>query len=57
MDIPREQLSPMMVHYLDTKDQVKDCILFYRLGDFYEMFFDDAELVAKELDCFTEGLH
>ena len=55
MDIPREQLSPMMVHYLDTKDQVKDCILFYRLGDFYEMFFDDAELVAKELELTLTG--
>ena len=55
MDIPREQLSPMMVHYLDTKEQVKDCILFYRLGDFYEMFFDDAELVAKELELTLTG--
>ncbi|MBO4399661.1 MAG: DNA mismatch repair protein MutS, partial [Lachnospiraceae bacterium] len=50
-----EQLSPMMVHYLETKRQYKDCILFYRLGDFYEMFFDDAELVSKELELTLTG--
>ena len=37
------QLSPMMAHYLETKKQYPDCILFYRLGDFYEMFFEDAK--------------
>ena len=36
------ELSPMMTQYLETKKQYPDCILFYRLGDFYEMFFDDA---------------
>ena len=36
------EYSPMMQHYLETKKQYNDCILFYRLGDFYEMFFDDA---------------
>ena len=36
-------LSPMMTHYLETKKQYPDCILFYRLGDFYEMFFEDAQ--------------
>ena len=35
-------LSPMMTKYLETKEQYPDCILFYRLGDFFEMFFDDA---------------
>ena len=50
-----EQLSPMMVHYLETKKQYKDCILFYRLGDFYEMFFDDAELVSRELELTLTG--
>ena len=35
-------LSPMMQHYVATKEEYKDCILFYRLGDFYEMFFEDA---------------
>lgn len=54
-NIPMEQLSPMMVHYLETKRQYKDCILFYRLGDFYEMFFDDAELVSKELELTLTG--
>ena len=39
------ELTPMMQKYMETKEQYKDCILFYRLGDFYEMFFDDA-LVA-----------
>ena len=41
-------LSPMMTHYLETKKQYPDCILFYRLGDFYEMFFEDAQTVSKE---------
>ena len=43
------EYSPMMQHYLATKAEYKDCILFYRLGDFYEMFFDDALVVSKEL--------
>ena len=43
-------LSPMMKQYLEIKDQNPGCLLFFRLGDFYEMFFDDAELVSKELD-------
>ena len=40
----------MMTHYLETKKQYPDCILFYRLGDFYEMFFEDAQTVSKELE-------
>jgi len=48
-------LSPMMQHYLDTKKEYSDCILFYRLGDFYEMFFDDAKTVSRELDLFLTG--
>lgn len=47
--------SPMMRHYLDTKEEYKDCILFYRLGDFYEMFFDDAKIVSKELELTLTG--
>ena len=47
--------SPMMQHYLDTKNQYKDCILFYRLGDFYEMFFDDAINVSRELELTLTG--
>ena len=50
-----EKLSPMMAKYLETKEEYKDCILFYRLGDFYEMFFDDAELVSKELELTLTG--
>lgn len=48
-------MSPMMVHYLKTKEEYKDSILFYRLGDFYEMFFDDAILVSKELELTLTG--
>ena len=48
-------LSPMMEHYLQTKDKYKDCVLFYRLGDFYEMFFDDAVRVSKLLDLTLTG--
>ena len=49
------KLSPMMCEYLKTKEEYKDCILFYRLGDFYEMFFDDALLVSKELELTLTG--
>ncbi|MBQ8281166.1 MAG: DNA mismatch repair protein MutS, partial [Lachnospiraceae bacterium] len=45
----------MMVHYLETKKSAPDCILFYRLGDFYEMFFDDAITVSKELELTLTG--
>ena len=40
-------VTPMMQQYLDIKEKNKDCILFFRLGDFYEMFFDDAVLVSR----------
>lgn len=49
------EYSPMMQKYLETKEEYKDCILFYRLGDFYEMFFDDAKLVSKELELTLTG--
>ena len=48
-------LSPMMQEYCKTKEKYKDCVLFYRLGDFYEMFFDDALLVSKELELTLTG--
>ncbi|MDR2025636.1 MAG: DNA mismatch repair protein MutS [Hungatella sp.] len=48
-------LSPMMTHYMETKKEYPDCILFYRLGDFYEMFFDDAVTVSKELEITLTG--
>ncbi len=50
-----DKFSPMMKHYLETKEKYKDCILFYRLGDFYEMFFDDAINVSKELELTLTG--
>ena len=55
MEINRDKLSPMMQHYLMTKDEYPDCILFYRLGDFYEMFFDDALTVSRELELTLTG--
>lgn len=45
----------MMQHYLQTKEEYQDCILFYRLGDFYEMFFEDAKTVSKELELTLTG--
>ena len=48
-------LSPMMQHYVATKEEYKDCILFYRLGDFYEMFFEDAKTVSEELELTLTG--
>ena len=48
-------LTPMMQQYMAIKEQYKDCILFYRLGDFYEMFFDDAIMVSKELELALTG--
>ena len=49
------EYSPMMQHYLEMKEKYKDCILFYRLGDFYEMFFDDAINVSRELELTLTG--
>ncbi|MBN1055366.1 DNA mismatch repair protein MutS [Clostridium botulinum] len=48
-------LTPMMVEYMKTKEEYNDCILFYRLGDFYEMFFDDALTVSRELELVLTG--
>ncbi len=50
-----KKFSPMMQHYLQTKEKYKDCVLFYRLGDFYEMFFDDAVNVSRELELTLTG--
>ena len=50
-----QQLSPMMQHYMEKKEEYKDCILFYRLGDFYEMFFDDAITASRELEITLTG--
>ena len=48
-------LSPMLKQYFDVTAQHPDCLLFFRLGDFYEMFFYDAKLVARELDLVLTG--
>ncbi len=53
--IPVEDLTPMMQQYLETKKQYPDCILFYRLGDFYEMFFEDALTASRELEITLTG--
>ncbi len=49
------EYTPMMMQYIETKEKYKDCILFYRLGDFYEMFFEDAVTVSKELELTLTG--
>ena len=54
-DVDLDKFSPMMQHYLATKEKYSDCILFYRLGDFYEMFFDDAINVSRELELTLTG--
>lgn len=54
-DIDMNELTPMMQHYLKTKEENPGCILFYRLGDFYEMFFEDAITVSKELEITLTG--
>ena len=48
-------ITPMMQQYLDIKEKYKDCILFFRLGDFYEMFFEDAQTASKELEITLTG--
>ena len=55
LSVDISKLSPMMAEYVKTKQQYKDCILFYRLGDFYEMFFEDALTVTKELEITLTG--
>ena len=54
-EVDRSKLAPMMKHYVELKDKYQDVILFYRLGDFYEMFFDDAILVSHELELTLTG--
>lgn len=54
-EVDRKKVSPMMRQYLETKDKYEDVILFYRLGDFYEMFFDDAEKISHELELTLTG--
>ena len=54
-EVDRSKLSPMMQQYLDIKDKYEDCIIFFRLGDFYEMFFDDAILTSRLLELTLTG--
>ena len=49
------EFSPMMQHYLSIKEEYKDAIVFYRLGDFYEMFFEDAKIASRELEITLTG--
>ena len=53
--VEKSEYSPMMQKYLETKEKYKDCILFYRLGDFYEMFFEDAITASRELEITLTG--
>lgn len=54
-EVDRSKLSPMMRHYVELKDKHEDTIILYRLGDFYEMFFEDAEVVAHALELTLTG--
>lgn len=51
----KNAVTPMMKQYLQVKEQYKDCLLFFRLGDFYEMFFDDALIASKVLELTLTG--
>ena len=53
--VDRSKLSPMMVQYMNIKDKHEDCLIFFRLGDFYEMFFDDAIIASRELELTLTG--
>ena len=55
MNIDRNKLTPMMKQYFEVKDRYPDCILFFRLGDFYEMFFEDAIIASKTLEIALTG--
>ena len=54
-EVDRSKLSPMMLQYMEIKDQYIEELVFYRLGDFYEMFFDDALIASKELELTLTG--
>ena len=54
-DVKYEELSPMMQQYMDIKKDYEDILLFYRLGDFYELFFEDAEIASRELELTLTG--
>ena len=54
-EVDKTKVTPMMRQYMELKEQNQDLILFFRLGDFYEMFFEDAELVSRELELTLTG--
>lgn len=54
-DVDRNKLSPMMAQYMEIKDKYEDAIIFFRLGDFYEMFFEDAIIASRELELTLTG--
>ena len=54
-EVDRKKISPMMKQYMDIKDENEDNILFFRLGDFYEMFFEDAIIASRELELTLTG--
>ena len=54
-EVNREELSPMMKQYMEIKDEHPDELLFYRIGDFYELFFEDALIASKELELTLTG--
>ena len=54
-EVDKNKVTPMMQQYIELKEQTRDLILFFRLGDFYEMFFEDAELVSRELELTLTG--
>ena len=54
-EVDRNKLSPMMLKYLEVKEKYNDTIVFYRLGDFYEMFFEDAIIASRELELTLTG--
>lgn len=54
-EVDRSKLSPMMLQYMEIKDKYEDCIIFFRLGDFYEMFFDDAIQISRVLELALTG--
>ena len=54
-EVDKSKISPMMLQYIDIKEKNMDVILFFRLGDFYEMFFEDAYVASKELELTLTG--
>ena len=54
-EVDRSKITPMMKQYLEIKDENLDNILFFRLGDFYEMFFDDAVTASREVRAYSNG--